>query len=102
MLTWRTAANVLLAAFGHLMLGHTGSAARDGGEAVAILTGFGDSWGLVHAQALLGAIAQAEGRLEEAAQAFEHAADESATLGFLGQAALHRASLARVQHRADD
>lgn len=101
-LTWQTGASVLLAAFGHLMLGDTGSAARNAEEALAILRGFGDSWGLVHAQALLGGIAQAQGRLDEAARAFEHAADESATLGFLGQAALHRASLARVQHRADD
>jgi tetratricopeptide (TPR) repeat protein len=62
----------------------------------------GDSWAVVHAQALLGGIAQAEGRFQEAAQALEHAADESVTLGFLGQAALHRASLARAQQRAGD
>jgi predicted ATPase/DNA-binding SARP family transcriptional activator len=101
-LAWRTAASVLLAAFGHLMLGDTKAATRNATEAVAVLATIGDSWAVVHAQALLGGIAQAEGRFQEAAQALEHAADESVTLGFLGQAALHRASLARAQQRAGD
>jgi predicted ATPase/DNA-binding SARP family transcriptional activator len=101
-LAWHTAASMLLAAFGHLMLGNTRSATREGTEAAALLSGLGDSWGVVHAQALLGGIAQAEGRFGDAAQALEHAADESGTLGFVGQAALHRASLARVQQQADD
>ena len=51
---------------------------------------------------MLGGIAQAEHRLDDAARALERAAEESATLGFLGQAALHRATLARVQQRAGD
>ena len=67
-----------------------------------ILTPLGDSWGLVHAQAMLGGIAQAEHRLDDAATALERAAEASATMGFLGQAALHRATLARVQQRAGD
>ena len=73
------------------MLGDTGTAARDATEAVGILTPIGDSWGLVHAQAMLGGIAQAEHRFDDAADALSRAADESARLGFLGQAALHRA-----------
>ena len=101
-LTWRTAASMLLAAFGSLMLGDTTSATRDATESVAILNICGDSWGVVHAQGLLGGIAQAEGRLDDAAKALERAADESATLGFPGQAALHRSSLGRVQQRAAD
>ena len=60
----------------------------------------GDSWGLVHAGALLGGIAQAEHRFEDAVDALARAAHESQRLGFLGQAALHLASLARVQQRA--
>jgi hypothetical protein len=56
----------------------------------------------VHAQALLAGIAQAEGRFDDAAAALERAADESATSGFLGQAALHRSSLGRAQQRAAD
>ncbi len=51
---------------------------------------------------MLGAIAQAEHRFDDAAAALERAAEESAALGFLGQAALHRATLARVQQRLGD
>jgi hypothetical protein len=101
-LAWHTAASLLLAAFGSLMLGDTISAARNATESVATLSAIGDSWGVVHAQALLGGIAQAEGRFDDAATALERAADESAALGFLGQAALHRSSLGRAQQRAAD
>ena len=99
-LAWETAASLVLAAYGALMLGDTGAAARDGAEAVGILTPMGDSWGLVHAKAMLGAIAQAEHRFEDAIDALSGAAEESTALGFLGQAALHLGSLARVQQRA--
>ncbi|MCW2761566.1 MAG: transcriptional activator domain [Marmoricola sp.] len=101
-LEWRTAASLLLAAFGSLMLGDTSTATRDANEAVGILAPIGDSWGTVHAEAMLGGIAQAEHRFEDAARALARAAEESATMGFLGQAALHRATLARVQQRIGD
>jgi tetratricopeptide (TPR) repeat protein len=81
------------------MVGDTTTATRDGTEAVDLLTPIGDSWALVHAAAMLGGIAQAEHRFEDAARALQRAADESMAMGFLGQAALHRASLARVQQR---
>ncbi len=101
-LPWRTAASLLLSAYGHLMLGNTAAATRDGTEAVGVLAPIGDSWGMAHAEAMLGGIAQAEHRYDEAARALARAADESATMGFLGQAALHLASLARVQQRLGD
>jgi len=99
-LAWKAAASLVLTAYAALMLGDTPAAARDGAEAVSILTPMGDSWGLVHAKAMLGGIAQAEHRFEDAIDALSGAAQESTTLGFLGQAALHLASLARVQQRA--
>ncbi len=101
-LEWRAAGSLLLSAFGSLMMGDTATATRDGTEAVGILSSIGDSWAVVHAEAMLGGVAQAEHRFEDAARALERAADESATMGFLGQAALHRASLARVQQRLGD
>ena len=85
--------SLLLGAYGSLMLGDTGTATRDATEAVGILTPLGDAWGLVHGQAMLGAIAQAEHRFDDAAAALERAAEQSAAMGFLGQAALHRATL---------
>ncbi|MGA9747982.1 MAG: BTAD domain-containing putative transcriptional regulator [Nocardioides sp.] len=99
-LEWETAASLVLVAYAALMLGDTATAARDGDEAVSILAPMGDSWGLVHAKALLGGIAQAEHRFEDASDALSGAARESTALGFLGQAALHLGSLARVQQRA--
>lgn len=99
---WGSAASLLLGAYGQLMLGDTVAARRAATEAVGLLTPLGDSWGLVHGQALLGAIAQGEHRWGDAARALERAADESATLGFGGQAALHRSTLARAQHRGGD
>ena len=99
-LEWETAASLVLAAYGSLMLGDTATAARDGAEALGILTPIGDSWGLVHAQAMLGGTAQAEHRFDDAIDALSGAAQESMALGFLGQAALHLGTLARVQQRA--
>lgn len=101
-LPWHTAASLLLSAYGHLMVGDTAAATGDATEAVGLLRPIGDSWGMAHAEAMLGGIAQAEHRYHDAARALARAADESATMGFLGQAALHRASLARVQQRLDD
>jgi predicted ATPase/DNA-binding SARP family transcriptional activator len=101
-LGWQSAGSLLLAAFGSLMLGDTAAAARDAGAAVTILTPIGDSWALVHAEAMLAGVAQAEHRFEDAARALANAADRSRALGFVGQAALHLATLARVQHRAGD
>jgi predicted ATPase/DNA-binding SARP family transcriptional activator len=101
-LDWPSAASLLLRAFGALMRGDTGAAAGDATEALTVLAEIEDSWGIVHAQAMLGGIAQAEHRFDDAALALGHAADQSAAMGFVGQAALHRATLARVQHRSGD
>jgi predicted ATPase len=97
---WQAAGSLLLGAFGSIMLGDTAAATRDATEAKGILTSVGDSWGLVHAEGMLGGIAQAEHRLDDAARALSRAAEESRRLGFLGQAALHLATLARVHQRA--
>jgi tetratricopeptide (TPR) repeat protein len=99
-LAWETAGGLILGAYGSLMLGDTGAAARDATEAMRLLTPIGDSWALVHAGALLGGIAQAEHRFDDAVEALTRAAQESERLGFPGQAALHLASLARAQQRA--
>lgn len=98
-LAWPTGGTLLLAAHGSLMLGDVGAATRDATEAVGLMTRVGDSWALVHADAMLGGIAQAQHRFDDASRALERAARESERLGFLGQAALHRTTLARLQQR---
>ena len=100
--TWSMAAARLLAAYGALMAGDVQSANWDAGIALREVAAVGDAWGLVHAQAIIGQVAQGAGRLDEAALAFEAAADASNRLGFAGQAALHRASLARCLARSAD
>ncbi|MFT3835100.1 MAG: BTAD domain-containing putative transcriptional regulator [Micropruina sp.] len=99
---WSIAAGLLLAAYGALMAGDVASADRDAGAAVALIGATGDAWGLIHGNAILGGVAQGQGRLGEAATAFEAAAEAARRLGFAGQAALHRASLARCLARAGD
>ena len=101
-LLWPAAGSLLLSAFGSVMGGDTAEATRKGSEALRAFSPIGDSWAVVHAQGLLAAVAQAEQRLDDAAGALAAAADESRALGFLGQAALHRASMARAQHRLGD
>ncbi len=96
---WGVAATLLLGAFGSIMLGDTASAARAAEDAHQVLTAIGDPWGLVHADAMRGAIAQAEGRFDNAAACLTLAAATSEQLGFLGQAALHLTTLGRAQHR---
>lgn len=99
-LHWEMAGSLLLAAFASIMLGDTTSATQAANEAVRLLTPIGDSWGLVHAEAMLGAIAQADHRFSEAASSLSRAATASEQLGFLGQAALHLTTLGRVEQRA--
>jgi predicted ATPase/DNA-binding SARP family transcriptional activator len=100
--SWQVAGSLLLSAFGSIMLGDAATAGHSAQEAVALLVPVGDSWGLVHAAAMLGAVAELEGRPEVAAEALERAAAESERVGFLGQAALHLTSLGRVRRTSGD
>jgi len=99
-LAWERAAGLLLGAAGSMMLGEIATAAAAADEAVGLLTPIGDSWGLVHAEAILGGIAQAAHRFDDASRYLEHAAAASERLGFLGQAAYHLTRLGRVRHQA--
>jgi predicted ATPase len=99
-LGWERAAGLLLGAAGSMMLGAIVTATAAADEAVRLLAPIGDSWGLVHAEAILGGIAQAAHRFDDAGRYLEHAAAASERLGFLGQAAYHLTRLGRVQHQA--
>jgi len=99
-LDWEAASSSNLAAFASMALGDTARAAAHAAEAVRLRTALGDAWGLVHAEAMLGTIAQADHRLADAATSLARAAATAEQLGFLGQAALHLTTLGRVQQRA--
>jgi tetratricopeptide (TPR) repeat protein len=98
--SWETAATLLLGAYGSIMLGDTAGATRAAEEAVRLLTPIGDSWALVHADAMLGAVAHADRRFDDAVRSLARAAAAAERLGFLGQAALHLTTLGRVEQRA--
>jgi tetratricopeptide (TPR) repeat protein len=85
-----------------MMQGDAARAVADAQAAVTLMSPIGDSWVLVHAEALLGAIAQATHRFEDAAGHLRRAAADSDRLGFAGQAAYHRTRLGRVQHQGGD
>ncbi len=88
---WEEGASVLLTAFAHLALGDTVAGRAASEEAIDIIRPLGDAWGLLHAEGLLGGIAQAEQRFDDAARHHAHAAESAAALGFGGAAALHLA-----------
>ncbi|GAA4942381.1 putative ATPase [Actinomycetospora succinea] len=96
---WPRAAALLLAAYGSIMLGDTATATRSATEALELLEPLGDPWGLVHARGMLGTIAQAQGRHDDAVVALEAAAADAERQGFLGQAALHLTRLGRVEQQ---
>ena len=62
----------------------------------------GDGWALSHAEALLGALAQAEHRFADATAHLARAADAAHALGFLAAGSLHRANLGRAHEQNGD
>ncbi len=101
-LDWEAAGSRNLEAFSWMALGDTALATVAATDAVELRAPLGDDWGLVHAEAMLGTIAHAERRLDEAAVRLDRAAATSERLGFLGQAALHLTNLGRVHQRGGD
>lgn len=100
--TWHEGGSHLLAAFAHLALGDTVAGRAACEDAIRIIGPLGDAWGLLHAEGLLGGIARAEHRFDDAARHHAHAAESATALGFPGAAALHTANLGRAQHAAGD
>jgi predicted ATPase/DNA-binding SARP family transcriptional activator len=99
---WYEGGSHLLAAFAHLALGDTEAGRAACENAIRIIEPLGDAWGLLHAEGLLGGIARAEHRFDDAARHHAHAARSATCLGFHGAAALHTANLGRAQHAAGD
>ena len=99
---WWAGGSLLLAAFARLGLGDVAAAADHCAAAVRILEPLGDAWGLQHAEAALGRIAQATGRFADAARHHARAAAATERLGFPGATALHLLHLAKAQLADDD
>jgi len=99
---WEQAGGLLLAASASMMLGDIGAASAAARTALQWMEPIGDPWALVHGEAMLGAIAQADHRFADAAGHLANAAASSHRLGFLGQEAYHLTRLGRVQQQAGD
>ena len=93
-------ANWVLTAHVALAAGDPAEAARSCAEAARLLADVGDPWFLVHTEAMLGAIAQAEHRFDDACDHLGRAADSSHGQGFASSEAYHRANLGRAQQQA--
>jgi len=100
--TWYEGGSRLLAAFAYLAVGDTVAGRAACEDAIRIVGPLGDAWGLLHAEAALGRLAQAEQRFADAARHHGRAAESAQRLGFGGAAALHLAHLGRAQHDAGD
>ena len=101
-LAWEAAGSSNLAAYAAMSLGDTVEAERSATAAWQRRIELVDDWGRIHADAMLGRIAAADGRLAEAGERLTRSAASATLLGFAGQTALHLTSLGHVEQMAGD
>ena len=101
-LKWEEAANWVLTAWAEIARGEMarGKAACD--EALRLIVPLGDNWGRIHAEAMLGGLAQAEQRFADAAEHLERAVDAAHRLGFRAAEAHHLTNLGRAEQQLGD
>ena len=101
-LRWEEAANWVLTAWAEIARGEMarGKAACD--EALRLIVPIGDNWGRIHAEAMLGGLAQAEHRFADAAAHLEQAAEAAHQLGFRAAEAHHLTNLGWAEHESGD
>ena len=101
-LEWEEAANWVLTAWAEIARGEMarGKAACD--EALRLIVPIGDNWGRIHAEAMLGGLAQAEHRFADAARHLTQAADAAHQLGFRAAEAHHLTNLGWAEHQLGD
>jgi predicted ATPase/DNA-binding SARP family transcriptional activator len=99
---WEEAASTVLTAHCLIGLGDPAAAAAACVEAARLLEDVADPWLLVHTEAMLGGVAQGEGRYAEACEHLARAAAAAGQSGFAATEAYHRANLGRAQHQAGD
>ena len=99
---WEEAADWVLTAWAEIARGEMarGKAACD--EALRLIVPIGDNWGRIHAEAMLGGLAQAEHRFADAAAHLEQAADAAHQLGFRAAEAHHLTNLGWAEHQLGD
>jgi predicted ATPase/DNA-binding SARP family transcriptional activator len=99
---WDEAANWVLRAHVTLAVGDQAAATQACTEATRLLDELQDPWFLVHTEAMLGAVAQADNRYADACRHLARAADAAQSQGFASTEAYHRANLGRAQQQQGD
>jgi predicted ATPase/DNA-binding SARP family transcriptional activator/tetratricopeptide (TPR) repeat protein len=99
---WERGAAWLLTAWAQIALGDVAAGKYACDEALRLLVPLGDQWALAHAEALLGALAQAEHRFADAIAHLTRAAEAADRLGFLAAGSLHRTNLGRAHQQHGD
>jgi predicted ATPase/DNA-binding SARP family transcriptional activator len=99
---WEEAGCWLLSAWAQIALGETARAEVACREALRLLVPLGDRWALIHVEAMLGGLAQAEHRFPEAVGHLERAAGAAHELGFGAAEAHHLTNLGRAQQQGGD
>jgi tetratricopeptide (TPR) repeat protein len=99
---WEQGAAWLLTAWAEIALGEVARGQQACNEALRLLVPLGDQWALAHAEALLGALAQAEHRFADAVAHLARAAEAADRLGFAAAGSLHRANLGRAHQQNGD
>jgi len=96
---WEEGASWVLSAWAEIALGELARGKTACDEALRLIRPLGDDWGLGHAEAILGGLAQAEHRYADAIEHLARAADAAQNLGFGAAAAHHLANLGRAQQQ---
>lgn len=99
---WEEGASWLLSAWAHIALADLAEGRTASEQALELIRPLGDNWGLSHAEALLGGLAQAEHRFTDAVDHLERAAEAAGNLGFGAAAAHHLTNLGRVHQEAGE
>jgi predicted ATPase/DNA-binding SARP family transcriptional activator len=99
---WDEGAAWVLSASAALLLGDAVLAANACAHAEALVRPLGDDWGLGHLDSILGRVARAELRSDDAIRHLSEAADAAGRLGFATSEGYHLANLGRVHQQAGD
>jgi len=94
---WEEAASWVLTAHSAIAVGDPASAGVACWEAATLLARVGDPWLMVHAEGMLGGVAQGEHRFADACEHLGRAAVQSHQSGFAATEAYHLANLGRAQ-----
>jgi predicted ATPase/tetratricopeptide (TPR) repeat protein len=99
---WDEGAARILIAHGALLLGDVALARQACEQGDPLVRASGDDWALSHLDAILANLAQAEGRLDDAAAHLRSSSEACHRLGFRATEGFHLAALGRVLQRAGD